>query len=84
MSIRLSIKANDSEVKGLLAYLTNLPLETEDKILLLERTLKRLRSASAQTYEISLDSEELIQLDVDATFPTAAPPVDAHSARRAE
>lgn len=83
MSIHLSIQADDEEVEGLLAYLKVLPLDVDDKIFLLERTLAWLHSANAKTYSLNSDSEELIHLGVDATSPTAVSLGRKHSPPRA-
>jgi hypothetical protein len=80
MSIHLNIKAKDDEVENLLAYLQaqyNIPIE--DKISLLERTLRWLRASTEDAYDLSVDSLDALQLTVDAAFAQVPAPVDTFS-----
>ena len=59
MSIHLSIKADDPQVENILAYLDSQQLSREDKVYLLERSLKWLRACDTGVYDISPDQGSL-------------------------
>jgi hypothetical protein len=65
MSIRLAIQAEDAEVESLLTYLQAQPnTPIEDKIFLLERTLKWLRASTEGMYDLGSGSNAIFQFGV--------------------
>ena len=79
MSIRLHVEANDVEVENLLAYLNSQSeLHPDDRIYLLERTVKWLRAADEGTYSVNPKTPGLIRLSFDAIAPMSFPPSDKH------
>jgi hypothetical protein len=67
MSIHLCVEVSDPEVEKLLAYLTEKSnFSKEDKIDLLERSVKWLRAPTEITYGLTANQVELLRLSVDS------------------
>ncbi len=82
MSIRLAIQAEDPEVENLFTYLQAQPnAPIEDKIFLLERTLKWLRASTEGAYDLGSDSNAVFQFDVGDQVPLAFEPTRMPSQR---